>query len=389
MSRPRRLSIAIAALGGQGGGVLADWLVETAESQDWWAQSTSVPGVAQRTGTTIYYVEICERSAADGARPVLALMPTPGDVNLVIAAEWVEAGRAMLRGLVTPQRTTLVASSHRIYSIAEKSVPGDGIVDAGAVLAAARAEAHRLVMFDMEAVAAAQGTVVSAVLLGAAAASGALPFPRAAYEQAIHRAGIAVAGSLRGFAAGFERASTAPASATDGTAATKDATGAPADAVGLPGDLDRRIETALPAEARALARAGVRRLIDYQDKAYASFYLDRLEKIAALERALPVSAHERAGHESPSAAVARYLALWMSYEDVIRVADLKTRAARFDRVRREARAAASELVEVEEYMHPRVEEICDTLPAWLGRRVLATGWMRRVLERFTRHGRRV
>ncbi|MDE2304441.1 MAG: indolepyruvate oxidoreductase subunit beta family protein, partial [Gammaproteobacteria bacterium] len=227
------------------------------------------------------------------------------------------------------------------------------------------------------------------VLLGAAAASGALPFPRAAYEQAIHRAGIAVAGSLRGFAAGFDRASTAPASATDGTAATKDATGAPADAVGLPGDLDRRIEAALPAEARALARAGVRRLIDYQDKAYASFYLDRLEKIAALERALPASAHERVGHESPSAAVARYLALWMSYEDVIRVADLKTRAARFDRVRRETRAAASELVEVEEYMHPRVEEICDTLPAWLGRRVLATGWMRRVLERFTRHGRRV
>jgi indolepyruvate ferredoxin oxidoreductase, beta subunit len=55
-SESRPISIAIAALGGQGGGVLADWLVAVAELQGWIAQSTSVPGVAQRTGTTVYYV---------------------------------------------------------------------------------------------------------------------------------------------------------------------------------------------------------------------------------------------------------------------------------------------------------------------------------------------
>ncbi|HUE11167.1 MAG TPA: hypothetical protein VMQ54_09530, partial [Steroidobacteraceae bacterium] len=48
----RPLCIAIAALGGQGGGVLADWIVEVAERHGWLVQSTSVPGVAQRTGTT-------------------------------------------------------------------------------------------------------------------------------------------------------------------------------------------------------------------------------------------------------------------------------------------------------------------------------------------------
>ena len=50
----RPIKLTIAALGGQGGGVLADWLIEIAESENYIAQSTSVPGVAQRTGATIY-----------------------------------------------------------------------------------------------------------------------------------------------------------------------------------------------------------------------------------------------------------------------------------------------------------------------------------------------
>jgi len=57
----RPICIAIAALGGQGGGVLAEWLVAVAEGHGWLAQSTSVPGVAQRTGTTVYYVEAAPR----------------------------------------------------------------------------------------------------------------------------------------------------------------------------------------------------------------------------------------------------------------------------------------------------------------------------------------
>ena len=45
-------------MGGQGGGVLTDWIVATAEANGWQAQSTSVPGVAQRTGATFYYIEM-------------------------------------------------------------------------------------------------------------------------------------------------------------------------------------------------------------------------------------------------------------------------------------------------------------------------------------------
>ena len=44
--------ILIAALGGEGGGVLADWLVDCALEAGLPVQATSVPGVAQRTGAT-------------------------------------------------------------------------------------------------------------------------------------------------------------------------------------------------------------------------------------------------------------------------------------------------------------------------------------------------
>ena len=94
--------------------MLADWIVDLGEHNGWLAQATSVPGVAQRTGATIYYVELFPTDAARGAEPVLALMPMPGDVDIVLASELMEAARAVQRGLVTPDRTTLIASTHRV-----------------------------------------------------------------------------------------------------------------------------------------------------------------------------------------------------------------------------------------------------------------------------------
>ncbi|HET8746006.1 MAG TPA: hypothetical protein VFM98_10400, partial [Ramlibacter sp.] len=135
MSEPRAISIALLAMGGEGGGVLADWLVDLAEHEGFVAQATSVPGVAQRTGATLYYIEMFPRGAVPaGAQPVLALAPVPGEVDVVIASELMEAGRALQRGLVTPARTTLVASTHRVYSMAERTALGDARVDAEKLL---------------------------------------------------------------------------------------------------------------------------------------------------------------------------------------------------------------------------------------------------------------
>ena len=142
IARERPITIAILAIGGQGGGVLTDWLIALAEQNGWYVQATSVAGVAQRTGATIYYLEMIP--AVAGRTPVLSMMPAPGDVDIVIAAELMEAGRAIQRGLVSPDRTTLIASSHRALGILEKTAPGDGIANSEKVAAIARTQGQAL-----------------------------------------------------------------------------------------------------------------------------------------------------------------------------------------------------------------------------------------------------
>lgn len=377
-SESRPISIAIAALGGQGGGVLADWLVAVAELHGWIVQATSVPGVAQRTGTTVYYVEMSAAPRDPVQRPVFALMPVPGDVDLVVAAELMEAGRAVVRGLVTPDRTTTIASTHRIYGITEKAAMGDGIVDANAVFAALEARSKRLISFDMQAVADEQSSVVSSILFGAIAASGVLPFARALYEQAITQSGVAVQSNLAGFAAGFERALTrSPLTSLVPPGA------APTTELGR--TLDARIKAEFPAHLHGLLQEGVRRLVDYQDGDYAMAYLDRLHAIRDCDQ----RTQGAGGHYALTATVARHLALWMSYEDTIRVADLKTRRKRFERVRDEVQAQSEQIVYMTEFMHPRFDEVCETLPAGLGAKLYASSRARRWFAPLFRKGRHV
>jgi indolepyruvate ferredoxin oxidoreductase beta subunit len=373
------IKIAILAMGGEGGGVLADWIVDLGEHNGHIGQTTSVPGVAQRTGATIYYVELYPKAQAerDGGTPVLALMPLPGDVDVVLASELMEAGRAVQRGLVTPDRTTLVASTHRVYSIAEKTAMADGRADSRNLLAHAEGAARRFVRFDMAQLAEETGSVISAVLFGALAGTGVLPFSRAQFEATIERGGVGVKASLKAFAAAYARAQGAP------DAQASDAAQAPATPVPSPRDpqvraLLERVQRDFPATAHTMLVEGVRRLVDYQDPAYAALYLDRMARV----QQLPHGGEPRLVEET-----ARHLALWMAYEDTIRVADLKTRASRFDRVGAEVRVQAGQLLAINEFMHPRLQEICETLPAALGRWLADSGWPRRLVERFTQRGR--
>jgi indolepyruvate ferredoxin oxidoreductase beta subunit len=377
MSGTQPIKIAILAMGGEGGGVLADWIVDLGEHNGHIAQTTSVPGVAQRTGATIYYVELYPKAQAerDGGTPVLALMPLPGDVDVVLASELMEAGRAVQRGLVTPDRTTLVASTHRVYSIAEKTAMGDGRVDSEQLIAHAKAVAKRFVRFDMAQAAEDAGSVISAVLFGALAGTGVLPFSRAQFEATIERGGVGVKPSLKAFAAGHARAGAEPD-------ATSTAVPLPTS-IGEPRDprvraLLERIAGDFPSGAKAVLVEGVRRLVDYQDPEYAGLYLDRLARVGQL----PDDGDTLLLQET-----ARHLALWMSYEDTVRVAELKTRATRFERVRDEVRVSDGQLLAINEYMHPRLQEICESLPAGLGRWLEGSGWPRRLVERFTRKGR--
>ena len=382
---PGVFKLAIAALGGQGGGVLTQWLLSAAEASGFLAQATSVPGVAQRTGATLYYLEFFPRASAEaaGAQPVLALMPNPGDVDLMVASELMEAGRAIQRGLVSRDRTTLVTSTHRVFTIGEKSALGDGLADSETVMQVARATAKRLVALDMEALARQSGSVISSVVLGALAGSGALPFPAEACEQAIRKSGRAVETNLAAFASGKARAEVAAGnrpSPEDGDPALQADSAEEFDPVPAPGNkraqlLMARISSEFPGACAGVLGIGVHRLVDYQNHAYAGLYLDRLIEILKLDSA---AHHYRLLREA-----ARGLALWMSYEDTARVADLKTRSARFARVRTEGNAGEGQVMRIVDYLSPRVEEIAGSLPAWLGGPLLKWSVTRRLLSAFT------
>jgi len=376
---PSAITIAILAMGGEGGGVLADWIVDLAEHASYYAQKTSVPGVAQRTGSTIYYCEVFPEAAAFEAHkePVLALMPVPGQLDVVIASELMECGRAVQRGLVTRERTTLIASTHRVYSMSERTNIGDGRVDATRFIEAGEAAAKTFVRHDFARIAQETGSVISAPLFGALAATGALPFSRSQFEDAIRRGGVGVDASLAAFAAGFQLSQPgddgeeAPALEVKPTIGVRMRT------------LAARVESSFPASSHSILLAGVLRLGDYQDERYAAEYLDRLDDIRDLDAELGP------GDFTLLRETGRYLALWMSYEDAIRVADLKIRRARFERVHDEVRAGADQLVRIKEYLHPRIDEIADILPVVLGRWLLHPGIVRRVIERLTREGKLV
>jgi len=360
MSAPRPVSMLIAALGGEGGGLLTDWIISAAEAAGLVAQSTSIPGLAQRTGATTYYLEVFPEPAATlDRRPALALYPSPGAIDLMVASELIEAGRAIENGFVSPDRTTLVASTHRIYAIAEKTAMADGRYDSDRVRAAAEALAQRPILGDLAAVARREGTAINSVMLGVVAACGVLPIDAEHFTDAIRAGGIAVEANLRGFEAGrAEVEGAAPADTDDARGETDD--GALADALAA-------TCAGFPLEVRDVAALGAARLVDYQDARHAGDYLGRVRRLLDCDDA----AH---GYRLAREA-ARHLALWMSYEDVIRVADLKTRAERFAEVRKEVGAKDGEPVQITEFLKPSVEEIAAILPAAIGRALL--GWAER------------
>src|SRR5678815_2975587 len=106
------ISLLICALGGEGGGVLTEWLVDVAHQAGYAVQSTSIPGVAQRTGATTYYVEVFPVPVAQlgGKRPVFSLNPVPGALDAMVSSELLETARQIGNGMTAPDRTLVILS---------------------------------------------------------------------------------------------------------------------------------------------------------------------------------------------------------------------------------------------------------------------------------------
>jgi len=237
----------------------------------------------------------------------------------------------------------------------------------------------------MDTLAAKCGSVISSSLFGALAAADALPFSKDAFEATIRGGGKGVEASLKAFNAAYDRAKQKPRDEISALPPKRleempDRTGHP--------ELDRliqRIRTEFPEVAWPLLFAGAKKLTDFQDPAYASEYLDRVASLLALD--------QKHGGEARNfeftVQAAKYVAVAMSYDDVIRVADLKIRAARFERVRKEVGARDDQIVYTTEYMHPRMEEICGTLPKEAGLWIESRPTLFARLDSIVNKGRRV
>ena len=362
----RPVTLLIAALGGEGGGVLTGWIIAAGRGAGLPVQATSIPGVAQRTGATTYYIEVWPEALESPGRraPVLALSPAAGEVDILLASELLEAGRAIQTGLVTPDRTTLIASTHRVLTTREKMAMGDGRFEPGQLIAAARERATDCRLADLAAVAKGAEAPLGSVLLGALAATGKLPIDESHFRDAIRAGGKAIEANLRGLEAGL--------GVFRGQVIRGHNTYFPGS--GELGIVSPNYLDAFPAAIHETLGHAIARLTDYQDASYAAQYLDRLAPFAASDADLLRS-------------VARHLAVRMTYEDIFRVAQAKTRPARIARIRAEAGAGQGDTVTVTEFFKPGFEEVRDVLPRglarWLNGRTSLHGWARPMQLRTT------
>jgi indolepyruvate ferredoxin oxidoreductase beta subunit len=360
MTQP--ISILLCALGGEGGGVLADWLVDVARHAGYPAQATSIPGVAQRTGATTYYLEIypLPHSQLQGRLPVLGLNPLPGRLDALVSSELLETARQIGNGLASNDRTLVISASSRALTTAEKMTMGDGRRPEGPLLDVIAAHSLRHHVMDMDRLCQESGTLVSAVMLGAIAGSGLLPFSREHYEAVLAGPSKAAQASLRGFASAFDLVTRQREQAQYVEQVMKPAAPVLAASAVLPDDVAAKF----PAVLHPLMGLAHQRLVEYQGPAYARLYVQRLERLLDAESASADATHP------VTAETTRWLALWMAFDDIIRVADLKSRASRWDRVTQEVKAKEGDVLKVYDHFKPGVPELAALLPQSLANRLL-------------------
>jgi indolepyruvate ferredoxin oxidoreductase, beta subunit len=374
MTQP--ISLLLCALGGEGGGVLAQWLVDAARRAGYPAQATSIPGVAQRTGATTYYLEVFPVKLADlgGRRPVLGLNPLPGRLDVLLSSELLETARQISLGLASSAHTLVITSSARALTTAEKMDMGDGRRASEGLVSIVRQHSRSHHVVDMASLTRQAGTVVSATMLGCLAASGVLPFERADFEAVITEGGNlntpATAASVKGFSNGYAAvdAQRSQLAAIEASLSFEEQTieqiqGQSAHS--LPSSVNL---AAFPAPVRDMLTLGHARLVDYQGSDYAALYVKRLARVLAAEQQA-----DPAGQQgfTTTREMARWLALWMAFDDIVRVASLKGRASRLTRVVGEVKPKPGDLLQVYDHFKPGIPEFAALLPARMANALLA------------------
>jgi indolepyruvate ferredoxin oxidoreductase beta subunit len=357
------IKILIPAVGGQGGGVFTEWIVQAFFLEDFDAQGISLPGLSQRGGSTVYYLEAHPKPKSHDKPIIFAQFPVPGEVDIIIAQEFLELGRALELGYGS-DKTTIVTSTHRIYSTLEKMPIGSGIYSDENLRKLAAGFSSRMVELDALDLSKKNGMdelAVNAILLGALCASGAVPLDKESFIKSIEMVGVAVNASLKAFEVGWEYAHTNNEAKEDTSAKWAGFITQRADKLeeSEKEEYLKRISTVeseYPQNLREILAESIYRLIDYQDLSYADKFLSEVNSIKIID------SNTKGTNFKLTELFAKNLALLMSYEDGIRVAELKINSDRFKRIREDMRLRDDQVFHVVDYLKPDAEEIYGLLP---------------------------
>lgn len=361
------IKIFIPAVGGQGGGVLTEWLVQAFFLEDYDVQGISLPGLSQRGGSTVYYLEAHPGTDSGNRQIIFAQFPVPGEVDVIISQEFLELGRALQLGYGS-DKTTIVTSTHRIYSTLEKMPIGSGIYSEENLRKLASSFSSRFIGLDALELSKKNGMdelAVNAILLGAVSASGVLPLRKESFVESVEKVGVSVKTSIRAFEVGYEYVTAQKVPELKKAAVVWESfVQERADKLE---EYDReeylgrvsKLETGFPPNLREILAESVFRLLEYQNARYADAYIEDVRAVYEIDE------KSKGGGFKLTESFAKNLALLMSFEDGIRVADLKIKSDRFKRIKEEMRLRDDQVFKVIDYLKPDAEELYGLLPYFL------------------------
>jgi indolepyruvate ferredoxin oxidoreductase beta subunit len=365
MKRKQSLRVLIGTVGGQGGGVLSDWLIHGLLNANWNAVSIGLLGLSQRAGTVTYY---CEASSDKEEKIVNSMFAMPGDVNLFIGQELLELGRLLSAGYASND-CVIVGNLGRTYTTLEKMPAENGVYDSSIITnAAEKLSPQNNYLIDAPAYVTAhhlQHLTSNAFLLGIVVASPVIDLPTEPFVKAIRDSEVNVKGNIQAFELGYQMFKDGKIHTGINQYQKEDqllpnttfASTSEAD------DLFEKIKSNCSKEITGSIEFACQRLEDYQDKAYVESYLEMIDNL----RSKSSVRAETVGAFSKNAA------LWLSYEDIPRVGQLKTRPDRFAKVFKEHGIQSQHSVKITDYFVPDIEQLVGMLPRPLARLVKKIG----------------
>lgn len=346
------MKILISSIGGLGVGVFVEWLSAAAILEGLQPNVLNLPGVSQRAGRTLSYMEISN----DGT--MFSPFPEKGNLDLIISQEFLELLRILKEGY-GGKNCNILGTTYRYYTTYEKlSLKRDDYTyeNFRSVIEEHTkdhvvADIHKMSVSDFS----------NAHLLGLLCASGYLPMIRQeSYKKAIKTVGIDPERNLRDFAFGYGFLK----KIKEGLSLQKDGKrGLYNLPEGYIKESIEKFESVYGKDVRDVLAEAVRQLIEYQDISYAEFYISR---VYDFHRLLEANKRTKIDGEVIKE-FAKVLAVRMMYEDVIRVAEKKISKERFERIKRLYRIQNTEVFWVKDFFRPELDELYGILPSSLGK----------------------